>query len=434
MTVVLSTKGETMNTLTYETLLAAVAGDGVALRARIELEPVGGPGDKVFPPTYGVTDSAQYKYATEKRRVNGETVESVVLNSVAAEAKRHNLVLSEAIRAGDITLPQVLIDFAAHGLPDLDGLSDYEAPHRIYDAILRDSLLDGLLFRFSEPGRAITEATPRNAAALFHFSPIALLFGSWDSTGPRGGRGSKFERAMTSEIVAFGVEYGVKTSSRLDPLGIEKGSQIFTTADPDQGPWTLDADQAKKDSKGNPELFRRSAGDGQAGNPSHINHGNIAPSIDARSGGVTIDTAVQTLVLSMVALRRLRFPANLDGEAFAVEQRSKVEPAARAALAAMGLAAAVLAYEEGYDLRSRCVLAASAPLTFELLHRGSSTPERFTLDRPTAIKLVDQAAQAAADSGLGWRTDPLHLQPADRLVTLVKDSRARAESSADQGD
>lgn len=423
-----------MNTLTYESLLNAVAGDGVALRARIDLEPVGGPGDKVFPPTYGVADNAQYKYAVEKRRINGETVESVVLNSVAAEAKRHNLVLSEAIRSGDIVLPQVLVDFAAHGLPDLDGLSDYEAPHRIYDAILRDSLLDGVLFRFSEPGRAITEATPRNAAALFHYSPIALLFGSWDSTGPRGGRGSKFERAMTSEIVAFGVEYGVKTSSRLDPLGIEKGSQIFTSADMTKGSWTLNEAEAKKDAKGKPELYRRSAGDGQAGNPSHVNHGNIAPSIDARSGGVTIDTAVQTMVLSLVALRRLRFPTNQIGEAFTPDKRNAVEPAVRTALAAMGIASVVFAYEEGYDLRSRCVLAASAPLTFELLRRGSSEPDLVTIDRQGAIDLVHQASQAASDSGLAWRTDPLRLDPAERLVQLVKDSRNRAEASADSGD
>jgi CRISPR-associated protein Csb1 len=420
-----------VNTLTYETLLSSVGGDGVALRARIQLEPAGGPGDKVFPPTYGVADSAKFKYAVEDRRINGETVAAVVLNSVAAEAKRHNLVLAEALRAGDVILPQVLVDFTAHGLADLDGLSDYEAPHRIYDAILRDSLLDGTLFRFSDAGRAITEATSRNAAALFHYSPIALLFGSWDSTGPRGGRGSKFERAMTSEIVAFGVEYGVKTSSRLDPLGIEKGSLIYASADSAQGSWTLDEAAAKKDKSGKAELYRRSVGDGQAGNPSHVNHGNIAPSIDTRSGGVTIDSAVQTLVLSLVALRRLRFPTNLTGEAFTPDKRNQVESAARTTLAAMGVAAVVLAFEAGYDLRSRCVLAATAPLTFELLRRGSNEPELLTIDRQGAIDLVHAASKASADAGLAWRTEPLRLDPAERLVQLVKDSRSRAEAQGD---
>ena len=33
-----------MNQLTYDVLSSAIAGDGVGLRARIDLEPLGGPG------------------------------------------------------------------------------------------------------------------------------------------------------------------------------------------------------------------------------------------------------------------------------------------------------------------------------------------------------------------------------------------------------
>lgn len=65
-----------------------------------------------------------------------------------------------------------------------------EAPHRLADAIFRDSLLDGTLFRLSDVGRAITDATPRNATDLFRHSPTALLFGMRDSTGPKGELGS----------------------------------------------------------------------------------------------------------------------------------------------------------------------------------------------------------------------------------------------------
>ena len=38
-----------MSQLTFEMLRAAVAGDAVALRSRITLQPAGGEGDKVFP-------------------------------------------------------------------------------------------------------------------------------------------------------------------------------------------------------------------------------------------------------------------------------------------------------------------------------------------------------------------------------------------------
>ena len=51
--------------LTYDALRDAVAGEGVGIRARTELEPLGGPGDKVFPPTYAVSNDAEPRYAIE---------------------------------------------------------------------------------------------------------------------------------------------------------------------------------------------------------------------------------------------------------------------------------------------------------------------------------------------------------------------------------
>jgi CRISPR-associated protein Csb1 len=183
------TKGDIMTTstpLTLASLTAAIAGDGIGLRARIELEPLGGPGDKVFPASYSVADRAETKYAVEHRRINGADVPAVLLNSVAAEANRFELALLEAFRNGEIGLPVVSIDFASAGLPEYDRLSCFEVSHRIYDAALRDSLLNGVLFRLSDIGRAITDATPRSAAGLFRYSPSSLLFGAWDpnSSGP----------------------------------------------------------------------------------------------------------------------------------------------------------------------------------------------------------------------------------------------------------
>jgi CRISPR-associated protein Csb1 len=78
-----------MTTLDYETLAAAVGGTAVDLRARTGFEPLGGPGDKVFPPTYGVPDSADSKYAVEERRLEGQSVRGVILESVAAQGQRH---------------------------------------------------------------------------------------------------------------------------------------------------------------------------------------------------------------------------------------------------------------------------------------------------------------------------------------------------------
>ena len=54
-----------MKMMTFERLRNAVAGDVVALRSRMRLQPTGGEGDKVFPPTYQVDGRADHKYAVE---------------------------------------------------------------------------------------------------------------------------------------------------------------------------------------------------------------------------------------------------------------------------------------------------------------------------------------------------------------------------------
>ena len=389
-----------MNALTYDVLSSAIAGDGVGLRARIDLEPLGGPGDKVFPASFGVSERAETKYATEQRRFDGMSVESVLLNSVAAEANRVELALLEAFRSGEVSLPMVSIDFAAAGLPEYDRLSVFEVSHRIYDAALRDSLLGDVLFRFSEVGRAITEATPKSAAALFHYAPGALLFGAWDSTGPRGGRGSKFERALTSEIIGLNSVRGVKVGSRIDVLAIEKGQALYESIDKQEG-WTLDESRARKD-KGKPVLYSRTGSSGKAGDPSHANHGNIPPTIDTQAGGVSIDKAIQIVVLSFGALRKFRFPVDHTGAPISPDRRAAAEAAARSALAAMGIAGTLLAYEGDYDLRSRCVLRPTSQLTFELMRRGVEKSEVLSVDRNSALSLLTEAVRAATAAGIGW--------------------------------
>lgn len=397
--------------ISYGELRAAVGGDGVGLRARITLEPLGGAGDKVFPPTYAAAERAETRYAIERRvtAVGEEPVDAVVLDSVASQANRFELALLEAVREGT-GVPITSVDFRPfEDLAFLGRISDYEAPHRIFDALLRDSLLDGEWFRGSEPGRAITEASPTNAAALYRHSPHTLVFGAWDSTGPRGGLGAKYERAITSEIVALKIAAGAKTASRLDPAGIEReAAVVYQAAD---GGWTLDENEAAKD-KGKPVVLR----------PSEVNHGNVAPSIDRTAGGVTAESIVATTVLSFIQLRRLRFPVAADGSALA--DRAEAEVAARTALAAVGLASAALAFEAGFDLRSRCVLVSQSDLEFELVSRSGQRAS-FGVTAAEALDLVHRSAERAAAAGMAWRDGELLLQPSERLVELIRRSHDR---------
>src|SRR5260370_13729649 len=114
--------------LSYTELRDGVAGGSVGVRCRVVFQPLGGPGDKVCPPTYAVADSAETKDAIESRRVPGtnEVVESVVLDSVASQANRLELALLDAIRSGDLAAPVTSVDFAGSGLIGLDKVSDWE--------------------------------------------------------------------------------------------------------------------------------------------------------------------------------------------------------------------------------------------------------------------------------------------------------------------
>lgn len=400
--------------LTYEAMRAAVEGDAAAFRLVAELQPAGGPGDKVFPSTY-----EGGRYAWEDRRINGQVVRCVLLDSVQSQANRMELALLDALRRGRISsLPLVEVDFASAGLPDVGCITSLDAPHRIADAILRDSLLDGKPFRKSADGRRFADASVANATLLLELCPTALLFGMWDSTGPKGGMGAKFARAVVSEIVGINAVIGAKTSSRIDPLQIPvNAGPLYQAASPDLGcHWTLDPGQAAVNGKGEPTRL------GKDGRPSEAIHGNITPTI--AEGGVTIDKAVLTMVLSLPALRRLRFP--LDGQA---QSDPAVDDAARTLLAALGLCAATLAFEHGFDLRSRCLLTPTQALEWELI-AGPAQPRRFAIDRDAAIALYEASLGAARKAGLPWRDQPLRLTPSPQLVALVKRSQELAAASA----
>lgn len=419
-----------MTPLTIDELTKAVAGGAAAVRTITRLEPAGGPGDKVFPPTYVKERNAETKYALEERRVGDEVVKTVLLDSVASQANRFEEALVDGWRRDELAIPVVQVDFSKEdGLEDLEQLTTMHTPHRIADALFRDSLLDGLPFRQTTVGKEITDARPTNATAMFKYCPTALVFGVWDSTGPKGGLGAKFQRALVSEIVGIDVTVGVKTASRIDPAGIQtKAGPIYKHKDPSQD-WTVDPKEADTKS-GKPIEFSRSAGgDGKKGSPSAINHGNIPPSIDSDAGGVTMSHAVQTTVLTLAGLRRLRFQTSCAGERIPDDQRDAAEVAARTALAALAIAAIVYQRDSGYDLRSRSALVATEPLVLEIVAQGGGAPQRSSLTKEAAAKLLHEAEQRARRFGLGWDKRPITLVPAPKLAGLIRKSRELAATS-----
>jgi CRISPR-associated protein Csb1 len=397
--------------MTFDHLKEIVSGPAAAIRIRTQLQPAGGPGDKVFPPTY-----AGGVYACEERRIGERVVKAVLLDSVQSQANRFELALLGAYRGGKIRLPLLEVDFS-ESLPDVGQVTSLEAPHRSADAIIRDSLLMDKPFPDTELARRIMDATVRNATALFEYCPTALIFGTWDSTGARGGLGNKFARCIASEIVAFEAEVGVRTSSRIDPLGIEK-VDIYESA---EGGWTAQKAEAKADQKGNPLPFKRKAKD--KGKPSELNHGNVTPDLvraertnEPLPGGVTMSYALQTTVLSLPAVRRLRFP---DIKASSSHER---DSAAHLALTALALAAMAFQRNQGYDLRSRCALIPEEEPSFQVVTTARDT-ELFSLSADGAAKILVQAVDDAKRAGLPWHEEPVRLKPKPALVELIKKSR-----------
>jgi len=427
--------------LALSSLRSAIETSAGAFRSRTTLQPAGGEGDKVFPPTY-----AGGVYAVEKRRLPGrdEPVDCVLLDSVQSQANRMEEALQQAIDAGRLNIPLITVDFTGGGLlTEVGRVTSLQAPHRIADAILRDSLLGGKPFRQSDIGKRIEAVSLANATPLYELCPTALVFGMWDSTGPKGGLGAKFQRAMVSEIVGIDAVFGVKTSSRIDPLQIEKNAgPLFRRSN---GTFTLipgeaidELDKSRKPTgrkvlyqqvKGKDVYYHPEADAGKvpdSGRPSTANHGNVTPSLSDYdkekmrylAGGITVAAAEQMVTLSLPALRRLQFP--LDGG----KVDPKVNDAGRTVLAALGLCAAALAAEKGFDLRSRCLLWPSEPMTWELLSRPGETPAKVSLDADSAIALLNDAVKAAEKVGLKWRTEPLMLKPAPQLLELVRKSQA----------
>ena len=332
--------------LKLETLTAAIDKDA-AIRGLRRLQPIGGKGDKIFPPTYPPERSGRNdppRHVFEQRRVDEKDVWCVLIDSVQSQANRlEEALLAAAEDDADNTrvpLPYVTVDFSKSELEPLERITSLDAPHRVYDAILRDSVLHGVPFMQSEEGLRLAAAKPADATALLEISPTALLFGAWHSQGEGGGIGAKFPRALVSEIMGIDTPVeefvvnqrtgeleartsGRRTGSRIDPLGILRKIEVFKGASPSD--WNTDQDKAGKGAK--------------RVRPSEINHSNIAPSV--KPLGVTCDYLEHRATITLAGLRRLRFGNDEKNDS------------GRAMIAALGLLALAEQDARGYALRSR---------------------------------------------------------------------------------
>lgn len=384
-----------------------------AFRRISRLQPVGGKGDKIFPPTYpGRRREDPPQHVMEKRQIDGQEIWCVLVDSVQSQANRLEEALLAAVTDGEeqsrVSIPYVTVDFRGKGLEPLEQITSLDAPHRVYDAILRDSLLDGVPFMQSETGRGLAAAKPLDSTALLEISPTALVFGAWHSQGEGGGLGAKFSRTLISEIMAINTPVeetvldertgeihartaGRRTGSRIDPLGVLRKVPVYKGA----SGWSTDPSAAGKGAK--------------KVRPSEINHSNIAPSITPL--GVTCEYLEHRTVITLAGIRRLRFGGgrrDLSGQVLV------------ASLGLLGIAEQDL---RGYALRSRCDLVCESNAPLELVHWDGTTTE-IEFDLSSARSLYRDAYQRAEQIGFDFRS--IVLSPQDKLVDIIRQSRELA--------
>jgi CRISPR-associated protein Csb1 len=394
--------------MNYTTLHQAVQ-SAAGLRLRIRLQPMYGNGEIIFPCTV-----AGGKYQISNRRIPGydQSVVCAILDSVQSQANRMEDALLADIRAGNLHLPHLETDFSAvEGLEkEIGKITCFDAPHRIFDAILRDSVdASGVHFPLTNQGRAVIKADSKNAAAIFQVSPASLLFGSWDSTGVSGGLGEKYTRCVVSELVGINIEQAIRAGTRIDPLNSEKNQNpdAILRATEDEMLALLKKSRKKFDK------------------PSEINHSSVpweGGSEKMPHGGITCDYVQQSTTISFAALRQLHFlVGGTDQSTYA-----------HAVLAAIALHAAALNVERGWHLRSRCDLVLDDGVIPEWETLGSS-PTKEALSSDVTRKVLLEAIEAAKKAGLPWNDTPIKLTPSPALRELVvKSQKAHRETATSE--
>jgi CRISPR-associated protein Csb1 len=385
------------------------------LRVRAILQPMGGPGAKVFPPTYGKADGRGSTYAREQRLVDGRAVDCVVLSSTQAESARHRAALAtyHASRTPR-PFPTILVHLPADVAADLgqpENVSVLSIPNGIYDATLFQCTVTSpagssrgkapLAFRTlddtpcSDFGHRLGRVTRDNVTSLLGQAPFALLTGAWDShTGEASG--AKIARALNSEIVARDVVYGATTSSRIDPL-------VRSTA----------SMKGLREPSG--KVLLVAPGEPGGSKLAEFGLGAIMPSVTPPEeiGGITMRDAELVTVISFSRLRQYGYPVGSAGRS------PETDEAATTVIAALGLVAISAAWDAGLSLRSRCDLVPTEPGPVVEIGEPGSVTSAYRIDTATAGALLASAVKAARARGLPWESD-LVLEPMPSYLEIVR--------------
>lgn len=357
-----------------------------AIAISAELRPTGPEGAKVAPPSYPTSSSRPLAYLIDKRWIDGQERDVVLLDSQQSQGNRCELALRDAVDDGLVDLPLFVIasDVETDAGPRTVRLTSLDLPHRYADAYLRDTTIDGVAFDKTDIGKSLRLAEPRDARALYEREPYSIVYGAWDSH--RKGRQAKFARIYDSTVIGLDPVVGLRAGGRLDPLNLTGAQQTDG-----QGEWAFVAEGEKK----------------KGGRLSEIGHGNALDS-DAH-GHVSIAGARRLTTIHLAGLSGVRFGSGMSADALT---------AGRAALVALALLGDRLAFgRPSVFLRSGCELATVSESI--VLERPDGSGDAVELDVDGAIDLFRQARDRAAELGLVMATDHVPLTPHRGLADAI---------------
>jgi CRISPR-associated protein Csb1 len=372
-------------------LVSAAVAEKSMLRLVVNLKPANADG-LTYPPTYD-----DGKHIFRPAWIEGKARDAVLLDSVQSQANRLEMAILEALRRGRIDYPDIELKIKAK--TGDESYSVLELSHRVYDAALRSSKIDGQPFPKSIIGKAIYSARSERATALFMHAPITLVLGGWDSHGGGGPLVAKLPRVITSEIVGLDAKPVTRGAVKFDPMDIRKDAgPIYEAAEPERH-YEVDKNKAK----GNKEY-----------KPSEFGFGSV-PNLSER--GVVITEAVQTSLISCTAVRRLRFECDDSSD------RPERDLVGQTAIVALGLFGLVAQMDAGYNLRSGCDLIPLRKPKLEIIGRTLEEIQEYAVDSNAALNALKIALNNAKGQGLEWSTKKIVAEADDRLVTLVERSR-----------
>ena len=294
------------------------------------LEPAGGPGDVIFPPTFappeGAKDNPGYV-------IDGDGEQSVCLiDTVGSQSNRlEPLFKQDSYRK---LVPQVTIEVGERKINLLD------AGHRAADALVRSTALA------AEFEQAFRDYDKGNALPLAKSAPTTLVFGAWDSRATQ----VKAPRLLHSTIRATNVRK------------LNRAAQYFCALEQEEIQNLLETDLQKQR-----KLLSKA---GFLDSPSGLTHGGILVQGDI----------LRTAILNLTALRALGAPSSED------------QLAVRRYI--LGLALLALCAPIDLFLRQGCLLCQrqDRPPALELVHRNGRR-EPFALALADAEEFAQAAAE-----------------------------------------